>query len=358
MYFLLYSQRGSRFIPGSREGKTRVNEQEQSTYLRCEDKYSRDFDSDLNFQPKVDRVFIAALLHNNEDIVTEWSSGVLSLARAFPRAYVSVYESGSSDKTPSELSKLRKKLTLNGLQNTIITGDLGASLGGIPFIPGDANSGNRIAYLARLRNLVLQPLLDQKVKGITYDKVIFLNDVLFCVEDILRLSSHEADISCGYDFNGPTFWDNWVMDYGSTDPIQHACVRDSNFQPTLACNNSSPLPVACCWNGAAVFEAAIIYAGVRFRRGRKGAECSDSECSIFCRDARAEGFGRVVVDPTVQVAYNKEFPQFRRALPKQMLSLKAQDVSSFEVPAEINCCELLHDGQQYVDWDKCFKTNI
>jgi hypothetical protein len=349
-----YSRGGFRLSPEVRASKFDTNEQEQrSTYVTCEDKYTQKLDWHSNL--KVKRVFIAALLHNNEDIIADWSSRVLFLARAFPRAYVSIFESGSSDETPFELSSLKTQLDMHGIQNTILCGDDGTALGGSPFIPGDPSSGNRIAYLARLRNLVIQPLLDQNARGITYEKVIFLNDVLFCVEDIIRLLSHEADISCGYDFNGPAFWDNWVMDYGSTDSSLHACVRDSNFQATLACNISLPLPVACCWNGAAVFEAAIIYAGVRFRRGHSSTECSDSECSIFCRDARAEGFGRVVVDPTVQVAYSKEFPQFRRALPKHSPTLEPEYVSSFEVAAEMSCCELAHDGQQYVEWDKCFQ---
>jgi len=324
-----------------------------STFVTCEDKYKGILDGHSKLKAK--RIFIAALLHNNAEIMEYWSRSVLQLARAFPKAYVSIFESNSFDETPSKLSSLKEQLVQYKIGNTIISGDQGNLLGGLPFAPGDPSTGNRISHLARLRNLALQPLLDQRARGISYQKVIFLNDVLFCFQDIVRLLSHEADISCGYDFNGPVFWDNWVMDYGSTDYSLHSCVRDSNFEATLACNNSMPLPVACCWNGAAVFEAEIIYQGVRFRRGKQGAECSNSECSIFCRDARAKGFNRVVVDPSIQVAYDTNFPQFRRRLPDKLPGVfKTENFSSFELQAETSCCELAGDGQQYVDWDKCF----
>ena len=299
------------------------------------------------------RIFIAALLHNNGPIIEEWSVSVVNLAKEFTGTYVSIFESGSIDNTVDGLSKLKQMLLNSNIGNTIIYGEEGDKLAGPPFIPGDSSSGNRISYLARLRNLVLRPLLDLKVRGSVYDKVVFLNDVLFCVGDIQRLLSHDANIACGYDFNGPTFWDNWVMDYGSTDSSLHSCARDSQVEQQLACKNSMPLRAACCWNGAAVFDSAIIYGGVQFRRGEQNSsECSNSECSIFCRDARAQGFVRVVVDPTVQLSYSSDFPLFRRPLPLRPVALR--EMSAWHLPPESNCCELLQDGQQYIEWEKCY----
>lgn len=39
----------------------------------------------------------------------------------------------------------------------------------------------RIPYLAKLRNKTLQDLIDLYKKGVTFDKVLFLNDVVFTV---------------------------------------------------------------------------------------------------------------------------------------------------------------------------------
>ena len=39
----------------------------------------------------------------------------------------------------------------------------------------------RIPYLARLRNRTLKPLADLALNGVTFDKVLFLNDVVFTV---------------------------------------------------------------------------------------------------------------------------------------------------------------------------------
>ena len=46
------------------------------------------------------RLFIAALLHNNEDVVDVWADEVLRLARLFPGSFVSVLESGSESRRP------------------------------------------------------------------------------------------------------------------------------------------------------------------------------------------------------------------------------------------------------------------
>ena len=44
--------------------------------------------------------------------------------------------------------------------------------------------------------------------------VIFLNDVLFCANDVLRLVLLDADLACGLDFQHPTethLYDIWVL---------------------------------------------------------------------------------------------------------------------------------------------------
>ncbi len=34
----------------------------------------------------------------------------------------------------------------------------------------------------------------------SFDYVIFMNDIFYCMEDVLRLILHEADMACGLDF--------------------------------------------------------------------------------------------------------------------------------------------------------------
>ena len=49
-------------------------------------------------------------------------------------------------------------------------------------------TGNRIEFLARVRNRSIRPLFSRKEK---YDKLIVMNDAIFCAEDVLRLALHE-----------------------------------------------------------------------------------------------------------------------------------------------------------------------
>lgn len=125
------------------------------------------------------------------------------------------------------------------------------------------------------------------------------------------------------------------------------------------------IQVACCWNGVTVFDADIMVRGdVRFRRGdphRAPApggtgDCSNSECSIFCRDARAAGYGNIVVDPNVQVAYFPESAEHvRRPLPKDGPEVAtAEAFARWRLPEEGQCCPLLENGTLYIKWEECF----
>lgn len=79
--------------------------------------------------------------------------------------------------------------------------------------------GDRIVGLAELRNLALQPMLDDRCRYDATTTVIFLNDVAICMEDILELvyqrSALGADMTCAMDWSAPrgrvpTFYDVWI----------------------------------------------------------------------------------------------------------------------------------------------------
>lgn len=50
---------------------------------------------------------------------------------------------------------------------------------------GGGKQLRRVPYLARVRNLGLLPLYDLARQGITFDKILFLNDVVFTVSLVL-----------------------------------------------------------------------------------------------------------------------------------------------------------------------------
>jgi hypothetical protein len=118
--------------------------------------------------------------------------------------FVSVHESGSWDDSKSLLRGLDRELERRAVPRRIVISDVthkdellneNKGEGWIDTARGKREL-RRIPYLARLRNQVLQDLFDMHKKGINFDKVIFLNDVVFKVSSTslsTQLTSSKAD---------------------------------------------------------------------------------------------------------------------------------------------------------------------
>lgn len=144
------------------------------------------------------KIFIASIHWNNEAILrSHWVPGVLDLVEHFGKdnVYVSVQESGSWDDSKGALRELDKSLEEAGVRRRIILDDTThedeikktpAETGWIHTSRG-AVELRRVPYLARLRNLVLKPLEELAAAGEHFDKILFMNDVVFTV-CILNLS--------------------------------------------------------------------------------------------------------------------------------------------------------------------------
>ena len=136
------------------------------------------------------KIFIASIHWNNEPILrSNWNQAVLELVDYFGAedVYVSVYESGSWDNTKEALRVLDDDLERKGVRRTVTLNETThademkqpATDGWIQ-TPRGKKELRRIPYLSRLRNLALEPLnyLEDSIK---FDKVLFLNDVVFTV---------------------------------------------------------------------------------------------------------------------------------------------------------------------------------
>jgi hypothetical protein len=140
-------------------------------------------------------VFIAAIHWNNEDILkSHWVSAVVDLAKQLgpDRVFVSVQESGSWDDSKGALRLLGELLDKINVRHKIILDDK-THYDEINQTPGDSGwvmtprgrvELRRIPYLARLRNLVLQPLDELASAGERFDEILFLNDVVFKVRQL------------------------------------------------------------------------------------------------------------------------------------------------------------------------------
>lgn len=155
--------------------------------------------------PSRQRVFLASTHWNNEIILREhWTSAVLQLAQhvGVGNIFVSVVESGSYDNTKDALRELDEELGRIGVQRSIFLDETThedetkkepAAEGWI-MTPRNKMELRRIPYLSRMRNLSLKPLYELVASGKRFDKVLFLNDVVFDV-CLYRLVMFRLDLS-------------------------------------------------------------------------------------------------------------------------------------------------------------------
>lgn len=155
---------------------------------------------------KGQRIFIASIHWNNEIILrSNWNDQVVNLIKYFgpDSVYISIYESGSYlDDTKGALRELDAQLEELGVKRTITLDETThademqkpATDGWID-TPRGRKELRRIPYLSKLRNISLKPLAAAASEGIKFDKVLFLNDVVFSVSMIHHHPLNHSKIS-------------------------------------------------------------------------------------------------------------------------------------------------------------------
>lgn len=257
------------------------------------------------------KYFIAINLYNSFDIIPDLFATLFRVSSilGYHNVFVSIYENGSNDQTKA-LLRIFSALTKSvGLRVTIRTSQR---------TRGQFN--HRIEYLAEVRNSAFVPLHELRDSENEYfDTIIFMNDILPCVDDLLELiwqsRKNNAGITCAADYmyheeiGAPVFYDNWVardingtaLENAPFERIFHHETSSLRFQRHL------PVQVQSCWNGIAILDPAPFYEypHVRFRMARiTDGECSASECSLICNDYWEAGYGRILMVPRVKLAYD------------------------------------------------------
>ncbi|KAJ2827506.1 hypothetical protein GGI24_002626, partial [Coemansia furcata] len=297
-------------------------------------------------------VFVAVNLYNSEKVLPNMALQLLALADTLghSRVFISIYENGSKDNTKEILHRFNSTLNDLGIAHQI---------------RADATSKpehiHRIEYLAKIRNFALEPLHST---GTKYGHVLFINDIYFCVPDLLELvyqsRAQSTHLTCAEDYDmfndGPGFYDTWVTRDMRGQRLSKEVQRISGDEKTLLSQiRDRPFQVQCCWNGAALIDAQVFHGddGLRFRRSAEG-ECSASECSLLCNDMWKKGFKRAIVVPRVKVSYDiktrnklREPVSFPADLPYNRP--EAEKVSFRSGPNRIECFPLNGIDSQHPD---------
>lgn len=142
------------------------------------------------------KLFIASTHWNNEAILrSHWNKAIVALVEHMGKdnIYVSIVEGGSWDDSKGALMLLDSELEKLGVRRTIILEDKThadevaekpASSGWIDTARGRKEL-RRIPYLSKIRNRSLEPLKELAGEGFFFDRILFLNDVVFNVHVLL-----------------------------------------------------------------------------------------------------------------------------------------------------------------------------
>ncbi|PVU89894.1 hypothetical protein BB559_004881 [Furculomyces boomerangus] len=329
---------------------------------------TKSFAGPVDVQPVGNQYFFAMNLYNNQELIPHILQELLRLFEYLgpQNIYFSLYENGSTDSSKYILSMFKVTLDRLEIRNTIVVDK-----------KRKPKNAHRIEYLAKARNKALESLETESSNGRTYDKIVFINDVVFCRNDILELlyqsDLQQSDMTCPLDFNsgGVTdktirFRDTWIArDLNGKSFKEPLSSIVSHKESLNRFKKNLPFQVQCCWNGAVVLNPKPFYKpnSLRFRRGNKKVnECSASECSLMCNDFWENGFRKIVTVPRVLVPYKlKDFKLLdnydrRNRIPSPV----EEKIKYIDGPEKIECRGLEKPGairpDQPIIWVK-YTTN-
>ncbi|KAI1356883.1 polysaccharide export protein [Xylaria sp. FL0043] len=277
-------------------------------------------------------IFIASIHRNTEEILrTAWIQAVLDLIDYYgpENIYFSAIESGSQDESKAALLELQTLLDMKGVANTISLGQtVWEQLEEIETRPPpnvrvptwiwniaeDQWEMRRIPYLARVRNQAMEPLKEQENQGRLFNKILWLNDVVFDTEDIVTLlhtRNEKYAAACSMDYKHvPLYYDTFALrdDMGLKTISQYWPWFQS---PTsrAAAEKNAPVQVTSCWNGIVVFDAEPFYANPPLKfRGIDDTladfHLEGSECCLIHADNYLSSEKGVWLNPNVRVGYS------------------------------------------------------
>ncbi|KAJ7287808.1 cryptococcal mannosyltransferase 1-domain-containing protein [Mycena rebaudengoi] len=184
-----------------------------------------------------DKIFIAAMFFNNGGMLPYWITEITKFIYyvGTDNVFVSIVESNSDDTTPQLLEDFDTTLKLMGVARRILTHESSIKK------PDDMKTATpRIEFLASLRNLVMQPLVE---KG-----------GLESVVELLTTRNGDYDYVCGLDFGPWGLFDQWVIRDRLGRIISTVWPFFFEDKGTGPVKQDEPATVFACWNGIVAFN--------------------------------------------------------------------------------------------------------
>ncbi len=288
--------------------------------------------------PGKEKVFIAASIFDpNGDLARgAWGKSLLGLVDLLgpSNVFLSIYENSAGSVAKAALNEFEEKTTC---EHAIVFEDQ-LHPAALPHIqlPDGTSRVKRIAYLAEVRNRALLPLDSSAIK---YDKLLYLNDVMFDPVNAAQLlfatnagyGEAEYRAACSLDFINPfkfydTFASRDLEGYSMGLPIYPWFSSAGKAQSRQdVYDQTDAVRVRSCWGGMVAFDAKYFqstaddfdglnaagslpggnFTGFRFR-AEQDVFWESAECCLIHADIQnpeSDNTG-IYMNPYVRVAYD------------------------------------------------------
>lgn len=216
------------------------------------------------------KIFIATSIYDRNGRLAggAWGQAILDLIDILGNnnVYLSIYENDGGDEAKSALKRFETEVRCQ--HSLIFENHLPLDNLSHVTLPNGSKRVKRIAYLAEARNRALRPLAEPSTKK--YDKVLFLNDVVFDPVDAAQLlfSTHLNDhgkadyfAACAVDFINPfKFYDTFatrdIEGFSMGVPFFpwfSSAGKAMTRQDVL--EGKDAVRVKSCWGGMVAFDA-------------------------------------------------------------------------------------------------------
>ena len=220
--------------------------------------------------PRHEKVFIAASLYDPDGEIAQgqWGYRVLELIDLLgpDNVFLSIYENDSGTGGERALRNWEAQVPCD--KSIVFEEHLDLESLSTVTVPGGSTRIKRIEYLAEVRNRALRPLEDHPEKR--YDKLLYLNDVIFNPIDALQLlfSTNAAEdgiahyrAACAVDFINPfKFYDTYatrdLQGYSMGIPFfpWFSTAGDGESRKDVLAGKDA-VRVRSCWGGMVAFDA-------------------------------------------------------------------------------------------------------